>query len=51
MSHSLWRRLLLNCQADFGINRQICGRPRQRVTDIRGLLDKLDSFMLSVNEV
>jgi hypothetical protein len=51
MRHSPRRRLLLTFQADLRTNRHIYGSLSQRVTDIRVLLDNLDSFMLSVNEV
>jgi hypothetical protein len=51
MSHSPLRRLFPTFQADLSTNRQTRRQLSLRLTDIRGLLDKLDSFMLSVNEV
>ena len=51
MNPSPLRRLFLTCQADLIANRRAGRQLRLRLTDIRGLLDKLDSFMLSVNEV
>ena len=51
MSPSPLRRLFPTFQADLRTNRRTGRQLRLRLTDIRGLLDKLDSFMLSVNEV
>jgi hypothetical protein len=43
--------LVLESRDNFGIKRPVCRKLRRRLEDIGDLLDKLDAFMLSVNEV
>jgi len=50
MTHSLRRRFSPTFKVTSELT-SIRRKLRQRLTDIHGLLDKLDSFMLSVNEV
>ena len=42
---------VLKSRDNFGIKRPVCRKLRRRLEDIGDLLDKLDAFMLSVNEV
>jgi Membrane fusion protein Use1 len=51
MKLSPQRRFLLVLRDNSGIKRQVCRTLKRRLDDIRGLLDKLDAFMLSVNKV